>query len=197
MTADGALGHRGTPCSSECIIRSENSATIGISWSTRKCTTPAPLNGGKVCDGNDKMAKLCDASQVSAQLISLFAVNSRHNSIFLRSPSFAYRLLSIRWSRHLNTLMKSVVLPRSEIPIWSQRELSTRATIVSLQAKTLKSFNFSFCQFSGNEGSHSCYVWCHKKGGGFMTPRMEIARWNAMWPRNLPQITFIREQILC
>lgn len=57
-----------TPCSSECIIRSDHSATIGISWSTRKCNTPSPLNGGKLCDGNDKMAKLCDASQVSLQL---------------------------------------------------------------------------------------------------------------------------------
>lgn len=54
-----------TPCSSECIIRSDSPATIGISWSTRKCNTPSPFNGGKLCDGNDKTVKLCDASQVS------------------------------------------------------------------------------------------------------------------------------------
>lgn len=52
-----------TPCSSECIIRSDNPIAIGISWSSRKC-----FNGGKLCDGNDKMTKLCDASQVSSNI---------------------------------------------------------------------------------------------------------------------------------
>ena len=52
-----------SPCSSECIIRSDSPA-VGIMTSIRKCDSPAPGKGGKPCEGTDKRIKLCDASQV-------------------------------------------------------------------------------------------------------------------------------------
>lgn len=138
-----------TPCSSECIIRSEHHSNpiVGISWSTRKCNTPSPsLNGGTFCDGNDKMAKLCDASQVSqistfllslsltlSFLFPLFSStfsNYIQSSFFPSSFSCAFHLLSIKWSRHQNTLMTCVVLPPNEIPIWNRKEHSIQVMIV-------------------------------------------------------------------
>lgn len=138
-----------TPCSSECIIRSEHHSNpiVGISWSTRKCNTPSPsLNGGTFCDGNDKMAKLCDASQVSQISFSLLSffnflfptlsflsflqlslITSNHHFFFY---SCAFHLLSIKWSRHRNTLMTCVVLPPNEIPIWNRKEHSIQVMIV-------------------------------------------------------------------
>lgn len=135
-----------TPCSSECIIRSEHHSNpiVGISWSTRKCNTPSPsLNGGTFCDGNDKMAKLCDASQVSQissfllflpytfislpTFLQLSLITSNHHFFFC---SCVFHLLYIKWSRYQNTLMTCVVLPPNEIPIWNRKEHSIRVMIV-------------------------------------------------------------------
>lgn len=53
-----------SPCTSECLVGSSFSV-VGLKVSTRKCNSPSPSNGGKLCQGSNKRIRLCDASKVS------------------------------------------------------------------------------------------------------------------------------------
>lgn len=81
--------------------------------------------------------------------------------------SFAFHLPLIKWSRQLNILMKCVELLRNEIQTWNLEERNIQVMTVSFIR--VKKFYLSVMYQNYSSGSHSCYVWCHKKGGGFMT----------------------------
>ena len=76
-TAWSAFG----PCISECVTSSLFAATssssagggipVGVMTALRRCSNPAPINGGAQCSGADTKVKLCNAYQVSAMTLWL------------------------------------------------------------------------------------------------------------------------------